>query len=89
MKAQTLRGLVSARPREVELLQGARLIDRHQWPKTPMDTVGDSQKSGISQGCGYEGIPFAIDLLAEIEKLLWAQAPFQICARVEVPQCPW
>ena len=44
---------------------------------SPIDTVGNCQKPGMSHGCGYEERPFAVDLLAEVAQLLLGDAPFE------------
>ena len=70
MKAQTLRGLVSARPR-IEILEEARLIDRHQRPEAHRH--GRKLPEIRHQpGMRIGRHPLAVDLLAEIEKLLLA-----------------
>ena len=50
----------------------------------PIDTVGNSQKSGISHGCGYDDRPPpGAQLAAEVLELLVRQAPFEERARVD------
>ena len=61
----------------------ARLIDRQIGPR-PIDTVGNSQKSGISQGCGYdERPPPSAQLAAEVVELLRRQPAFEERAGVD------
>ena len=49
----------------------------------PIETVGNCQKSGISQGCGYEEHAFARDLLAKALELLLGQPALEEGARVD------
>ena len=46
----------------------------------PIDTVGNSQKSGIRRGCGYDDrpLPAAADLAAEVVEIVVGQAPFEV-----------
>ena len=52
---------------------------------SPIDTVGNCQKSGISHGCGYEAAAAAavVDLLAEALELLLGQPALEEGARVD------
>ena len=51
---------------------------------SPIETVGNSQKSGISHGCGYdESPPPGVQLAAEVLELLDRQPAFEKGARVD------
>ena len=50
----------------------------------PIETVGNSQKSGISQGCGYDDRPPpSFSSRRKLVELLRAQAPFEERPRVD------
>ena len=51
---------------------------------SPIETVGYSQKSGISQGCGYdERPPSGLELAAEVLEVRLVDPPFEVRARVD------
>ena len=43
----------------------------------PIDTVGYSQKSGISRGCGYDDRPTASDLAPEVIEIVLGEPAFE------------
>ena len=45
--------------------------------------MGNCQKSGMSQGCGYDEMPLARDLLAKALELLLGKPPLQVGTRVD------
>ena len=50
----------------------------------PIETVGYSQKSGISHGCGYDDRPPpGAGLAAEVLEVRLVDAPFEVGARVD------
>ena len=50
----------------------------------PIETVGNSQKSGISHGCGYDDSPPpGLQLAAEILEVRLVEAAFEVGARVD------
>ena len=50
----------------------------------PIDTVGNSQKSGISHGCGYDDSPPpGVELAAEVLQLLDREPAFEERAGVD------
>ena len=55
-------------------------------PVSPIETVGNSQNSGISRGCGYDEQPLAdavLDLLAEVQQLLLVEPALEERAGVD------
>ena len=61
----------------MQVLQKPRLVNRHQGAQAH-GHGRELPKLGHQLGVGVAGQTFAIHLLAEVEQLLLAQAPFQI-----------
>ncbi len=66
----------------VQVLEKARLVDRHQGPQTHAHGR-ELPKIGHELGVRVARQALAIDLLAEIEQLLLADAPFHVGAGVD------
>ena len=74
--AQTLRLRSVGDAAAMQIAQETRLIDRHQRPETHRNRR-ELPEVGHQPGMGIGRKPLALDLLAEVQQLLFAEAAFE------------